>query len=93
MTKYRIFLSKTAASQLSKLETNTRERIKTCLYQLEDEPFSRRSGADIKRLITTDEPPLFRLRVGDYRVIYFVVNDEIKVTEILHRSKGYKWLE
>jgi mRNA-degrading endonuclease RelE of RelBE toxin-antitoxin system len=33
------------------------------------------------------------LRIGDYRAIYFVVNSKIKVTEIIHRSKGYKWLE
>ena len=93
MIRFKILLSKTAASQLGKLENETRERIKTCLKNLEVDPFLRRSGADIKRLFTIEEPPLYRLRVGDYRVIYFVVNDDVKITEIIHRSKGYKWLE
>jgi len=63
------------------------------LLKLEDSPFRRRSGVDIKKLVTLDEPPLFRLRIGDYRAIFFVMESEVKVTEIIHRSKGYKWLE
>ncbi len=61
--------------------------------KLEDNPFRRRSGVDIKKLVTPDEPPLFRLRIGDYRAIYFILNDEVRITEIIHRSKGYKWLD
>jgi mRNA-degrading endonuclease RelE of RelBE toxin-antitoxin system len=33
------------------------------------------------------------MRIGDYRAVYFIVGDEVRVTEIIHRSKGYKWLE
>jgi len=93
LTKYRILLSKTAVAQLGLLETKQKNRIKSSLEELEDDPFQRRSGADIKKLITHDKPPLYRLRVGDYRAIYFVIDDDVKVTEIIHRSKGYKWLE
>jgi mRNA interferase RelE/StbE len=75
------------------LNSKQKERIKANLEQLEEDPFHRRSGADIKKLITHDEPPLYRLRIGDYRAIYFVLDHEVKVTEIMHRSKGYKWLE
>ena len=60
---------------------------------LDDDPFRRRSGSDIKKLVTPDESSLYRLRIGDYRAIYFVADHEVKVTEIIHRSKGYKWLE
>ena len=68
-------------------------RVKDALANLEDTPFRKRSGVDIKKLVTPDDPPLFRLRIGDYRAIYFVLKDEVRVTEIIHRSKGYKWLE
>lgn len=93
MKKYRVLLSQTAVSQLQMLEVKQAKRIKEALQNLQDNPFHRRSGADIKKLITPDEPPLFRLRIGDYRAIYFVLEGEVKVTEIIHRSKGYKWLE
>ena len=93
MTSFRVLLSQTAASQLSLLNTMQKKRVEDALTSLEDDPFRRKSGSDIKKLVTPDEPPLYRLRIGDYRAIYFVVNDEIKVTEIIHRSKGYKWLE
>ncbi len=93
MTKYRILLSQTAVSQLSLLNTKQKKRVKDALLNLEENPFKRRSGVDIKKLVTPDEPPLFRLRIGDYRAIYFVLKDEVRVTEIIHRSKGYKWLE
>ncbi len=75
------------------LDVKEAKRIKEVLQNLQDDPFHRRSGADIKKLITTNEPPLFRLRIGNYRAIYFVLEGEVKVTEIIHRSKGYKWLE
>ena len=93
MTKYRVLLSRTAVAQLGLLDIKQKNRIKSNLEQLEDDPFRRRSGADIKKLITRDEPPLYRLRIGDYRAIYFVLDHDVRVTEIIHRSKGYKWLE
>ncbi len=35
---------------------------------------------------------LYRLRVGDYRIIYYGGDECIKVTQIIHRSRGYDWL-
>ncbi|UCH03917.1 MAG: type II toxin-antitoxin system RelE/ParE family toxin [Candidatus Thorarchaeota archaeon] len=93
MTKFRVLLSQTAVSQLSLLNSKQKEKVKDALTRLEDDPFRKRSSVDIKKLVTPDEPPLFRLRVGDYRAIYFVVDHEVRVTEIIHRSKGYRWLE
>ena len=93
MTKYSVLLSQTAVSQLSLLNTKQKKRIKDSLAKLEEDPFRKRSGSDIKKLMTPDEPPLYRLRIGDHRAIYFVVENKVKVTEIIHRSKGYKWLE
>ena len=93
MTKYRVLLSQTTVSQLSLLDAKQKKRVKDALTNLEDDPFRKRSGSDIKKLVTPDEPPLYRLRIGDYRAIYFVTNHDVKITEIIHRSKGYKWLE
>jgi mRNA interferase RelE/StbE len=93
LSKYRVLLSQTAVSQLSLLDTKQKERVKDALAHLEVDPFRRRSGSNIKKLVTPDQPPLFRLRIGDYRAIYFIIDNEVRVTEIIHRSKGYKWLE
>jgi mRNA interferase RelE/StbE len=75
------------------LNAKEKKRVKDALENLEDDPFRRRSGSDIKKLVSSDEPPLYRLRIGDYRAIYFIADHEVKVTEIIHRSKGYRWLE
>ena len=92
MTKYRILLSQTAVSQLELLESKEKKRVKEALFGLEEDPFRNRPRADIKKLRHPSEPPLFRLRIGDYRAIYFVISNEVRVTEIIHRSKGYDWL-
>jgi len=78
---------------LSLLSSKQKKRVKESLLKLEENVFSKKSGVDIKKLVTPDDPPLFRLRIGNYRAIYFVQKNEVRVTEIIHRSKGYKWLE
>ncbi len=42
--------------------------------------------------IPDDLKGLCRMRVGDYRVIYWIYNEKkhIKIYEIEHRSKGYR---
>ena len=93
MSKYSVFLSQTAVSQMSLLNEKQKKRVKDALAHLEDDPFRKRSGSDIKKLVTPDEPPLFRLRIGNYRAIYFVIDRDVRITEIIHRSKGYIWLD
>jgi mRNA-degrading endonuclease RelE of RelBE toxin-antitoxin system len=58
-----------------------------------EDPFRLRPGADIRPLWAHDEPPLYRLRVSDYRVLYFVVANEVRVTEVAHRSQAYRSLD
>ncbi len=93
MTKRRVLLSKTVTRQLERLPRDATRRIRERLRVLGDDPFRPRPGADIRPLWTHDDPPLYRLRVGDYRVLYFVLSEEVRVTEIVHRSQGYRGLE
>ncbi len=69
------------------------QRIREKLKALTEDPFHARPGADIRLLWGHDEPPLYRLRVGDYRVLYFVLEGEIRVTEVLHRLKAYRGID
>jgi mRNA interferase RelE/StbE len=49
-----------------------------------------RSGwkGDVKRL--TNFTPEYRLRVGDWRVLFEVKNDKIVIYRILHRREAYR---
>ena len=93
MTKRKVLLSKTALRQLERLPAEAARRLRERIRALEDDPLRPRPGADIKPLWTDDDPPMYRLRVGDYRVLYFVLPKEIRVTEIVHRSRAYRGLD
>ena len=45
-------------------------------------------AGDVKRLEEFD--PAFRLRVGEYRVLFDVISDHIEIYRIRHRREVYK---
>jgi mRNA-degrading endonuclease RelE of RelBE toxin-antitoxin system len=93
MSRYTVLLSQTAVKQLKALPESEAELVKEKSCLLEDSLFDPRPGLDIKRLRASHDPPFFRLRVGDCRAIFTVINREVRVTEILRRSKAYRWLD
>ena len=92
MTRYEVLLSETAHRQLLALPAEQRERVKSALSELEDDPYRPRPKADIKRL---KEPSrsYYRQRIGDLRAIYVVKGRKVLVAKILPRSKAYDWLD
>jgi len=86
---FRITVSETAARQLRKLPRDLRSRIAKGLLVLEEDPFRLRPKADL-RTIEGTEPRKYRLRIGEYRVIYAVVEQEVKVIEVFVRGRGYR---
>jgi len=93
LTNFKVVISETAVKQFNKLEASTKERIKGHLPALEENPYEKRPGADIKKLKGFRNPVLHRLRVGDFRIIYAVQEKVVKITEIFRRGKGYGWLD
>ena len=68
-----------------------RYRVKKALYALSDAEKSR--ILDTKKLKGVNgRENLFRLRIGNYRVIYFEDVKSFKIIQIIPRGKGYKWL-
>ena len=63
------------------------KKIARCLQQLEQNP---RSHPNIKPL-KGEYAGLYRYRIGDYRVIYSINDDQVQVfvLTIAHRSKAY----
>jgi mRNA interferase RelE/StbE len=90
---FEIKLHPDAVKFLVNLNPETKERLKSGIKNLEIDPFKSRSHADIKKLKGTKKrDDLYRLRVGDYRVIYAVEKNTVLVLEIIPRERGYNWL-
>ena len=87
---FNILLSDTARNALNGLSRDIKDKIKEGLEVLMEEPWRRRSNADIKRL--RDAPGNWRLRIGDYRAVYTIVNDtkEVWIKKLTHSNKKKK---
>ena len=80
---FKIIWDEKAYEKLNKLEPITSKRIIKKVKELSQDPYSK----DIKRL---KRETAFRLRVGDYRVIFEIYKDIIKVLKVGHRKNIYK---
>jgi mRNA interferase RelE/StbE len=85
---YTVEFSPSAARQFKALPKKDKVRIKTRIDALAENPYP----ADTKKL--TNEKDLYRIRAGDYRVIYTVQNKQllILVVKIGHRREIYRRL-
>lgn len=84
---YRVQLSLPAKKQLDRLDQATGRRLNERLKELTFDPFSTRISKAVKM-----EPGQRTSRVGDWRIIYRVnENDnEIKIIAFLPRGKAYR---
>lgn len=57
---------------------------------LTKDPF-REVKTRIKRL-SGFVPPVYRLRIGDYRAYYRIVTDRVVVLAVLHKKDSQRWL-
>ena len=86
MSDYQIVFTRSARKELSALSANTVERIFPKLEALAQNP--RPDGCT--KLV--GEANLWRIRVGDYRIIYSI-DDKGRMVDIVairHRSKAYE---
>jgi mRNA interferase RelE/StbE len=91
---YEVLLNPKAAKELKKLPRDAAEHIKKALDSLRDHPTKARSGSDVKHLVGTSNPELYRLRVGDYRAIFWVdeTRGEVLVEKVGPRKSSYTWI-
>jgi mRNA interferase RelE/StbE len=83
-----VLLSTPAQRQFEALDKDAQRRVRKGLERL-----AAGGRADVKRLKgVKGREDLFRLRVGDYWVVYSEDSDAIRVTRVFHRSAGYDWL-
>lgn len=85
----KVFGSETFQKQLKSVDKKLKKRIMDGLRNLGSDPYTPRTGADIIPVKGTD-PQKYRLRVGDYRIVYVVEKDTVKVIEMFPRGRGYR---
>ncbi len=83
---YRIFLRPAGVRDLDSLPTNVRERVEQAITLLAENP--RPHGS--RKLAGFENE--WRLRVGDYRILY-VIDDSVKrvtIARVAHRREVYR---
>lgn len=82
---YEVLIERSAQKQLQKIPAPHFNRIIKAIYDLRNNP--RPHG--VKKLSGRDG---YRIRIGDYRVIYLIEDDVLKVfvVEIGHRKEIYE---
>lgn len=83
--RWRIVFARTAEKELAKLSSENQLRVARAIRSLEDNAFP----ATAKRLKGSEE---FRIRVGDYRVLYTVehISRCLTISAIGHRRDVYR---
>jgi len=81
---YEIKFHKDAFKYLQKQDSNSRNRILDHLEILSEDP--RHPELDIKKMQGVDNQ--FRLRIGSYRVIYSIIDNELIIIVIKIGSRG-----
>lgn len=86
--RYEVRLVASARRSLERLPADTRRRVTRALRGLEINPRPR--GAT--RLVAQDNWPVWRIRVGDYRVLYEMRDEAlvVLVIRIGHRREVYR---
>ena len=78
----KISFSKTFEKSFSKYDHTLQKRIYDAIVKLPE--------GDVKRLAGDDIPPIFRLRVSKYRILFYMDDIEIKVLKVDSRGDIYK---
>jgi mRNA interferase RelE/StbE len=78
---------------IRELDPRQGERLKVRLGELKFDPFRARPKADIKNCGKHRGMVFYRLRIGDFRAVYVVEGNDVKVTEIFRRGRGYRWVD
>ena len=80
---YTIEITRKAQKALAKIEKKQRDEIAQAIYDLKNDPYKK-----AKKLKNRDG---YRIRIGNYRVIYTIENDKVViiVLDIGHRREIY----
>lgn len=89
---YTVLVSKTFQRKYQQIPNKFQNQIRKTLKELQEDPYTARPNCDI-RVLKDTRPKKYRLRVGNYRVIYHVAKNEVKIIDLIKREIGYSRLE
>ena len=81
--EYELRIMPRAARQMRKLPRDVAERIDSAILML-----GRDLQGDVKRLVNRE--PKYRLRVGDYRILFNIDGDAVIIHDVSHRRESYR---
>jgi mRNA interferase RelE/StbE len=84
LTRYTVIIAEDAQRELRRLDRSVARRIVAAIEDLAEDPLRK-----LRRLVNS---PLYRLRVGDWRVIVEVDEREVRVIaiKVAHRRSIYR---
>ena len=82
-----VMLSPDAQKYLDSLDKKRAENIKKHLKVLEKDPFKPRAACDIDIVAGSGRPSMYRLRMGEFRAMYFVEDQAIFVTDLFPKKR------
>lgn len=85
---YELYISPSALKELKALDKKSKDLIKDKLKLLVIDPF--RIDMGITKLKGKHQTDYYRIKSGNYRVIYHIENDGIFVDKIGHRKNIYR---
>ncbi|MGM0520017.1 MAG: type II toxin-antitoxin system RelE family toxin [Campylobacterota bacterium] len=77
----KISYSKTFEKKFSKYDRKLQEKIFNAIQNLPD--------GDVKRLTGNDIPPIYRIRISKYRILFHMNKDEIQILKVDSRGDIY----
>lgn len=90
----KVVLLRAALDTIRSLSPETKRRIKKAVLALGEDPVGEKRSQDIKKLVGhLDDRPVYRLRVGDWRIVYRILESRVEVVRVFPRSEGYGWME
>jgi mRNA interferase RelE/StbE len=82
-----VMLSPDAQKYLDNLDKKRAGNIKKHLKELEKDPFKPRAVCDIDIVAGSGRPPMYRLRMGEFRAMYFVEDQAVYVTDLFPKKR------
>lgn len=78
----KISYSKTFEKKFSKYDRKLQEKIFNAIQNLPE--------GDVKRLTGNDIPPIYRIRISKYRILFHINEEEIQILKVDSRGDIYK---
>lgn len=86
----RVRFGSQARTEFRSLPPGPKAQLREALALLERNGLA--AAIDLRRLSVDGGPPVYRIRIGDWRIV-FVLEEDARVVRVFPRREGYAWLE